>query len=392
MDDTRSIHSMPAQAPLETNSGPSLDDYLTQLHMQSASDLYITVGCPAAIRGDEGIKEYGKVLTPKDMDYIVGNLLSEELMHKFKSEKELNMSVERAGMGRFRVNIMFQKNQPAFVIRRIVADIPQFENLGLPDLFKDLSMTKRGLILLTGVTASGKSTTLASMLDYRNRNERGHIITIEDPIEYFHEHKQSVITQREVGIDTQSFAAALKNSLRQRPDAILIGEIRDHEVMEHALTIAETGHLALATLHTTNAYQSVERIINFFPEEQYSQVRLSLSLNLRAIVSQRLLPSTDGKLVLAQEILLNEGLVKELILKGETLKIREVMEENKSMGMQTFDQALIDLYAAGKISEDVALAYSDRPSDLKIKLGNINIQNEQGDFSQMDTSGLYLSD
>lgn len=392
MEEGQNMHPLPSQNTASAQEGPSLDDYLTQLHMQNASDLYITVGCPASIRGDEGMKDYGKVLTPDDINQIVENLLSEELLKKFHSEKELNMSVERAGMGRFRVNIMFQKNQPAFVIRRIVSDIPDFEKLGLPDLFKGLSVIKRGLVLLTGVTASGKSTTLASMLDYRNRNERGHIITIEDPIEYFHEHKQSVITQREVGIDTQSFAAALKNSLRQRPDAILIGEIRDHEVMEHALTIAETGHLALATLHTTNAYQSVERIINFFPEEMYSQVRLSLSLNLRAIVSQRLLPSTDGKLVLAQEILLNEGLVKELILKGETLKIREVMEENKSMGMQTFDQALIDLYSAGKISEDVALAYSDRPSDLKIKLGNVNIQKEQGDFSKMDTSGLYLSD
>lgn len=385
-------HAMTGEYGNSTGDTLSLDTYLTQLHLQNASDLYLTVGCAASIRGDTGMKDYGKILSPVDIQSIVKNLLSEDLQNKFEHDKELNMSVERAGMGRFRVNIMYQKNHPAFVIRRIISDIPDFNSLGLPDLFKGLSLTKRGLVLLTGVTASGKSTTLASMLDYRNRSEKGHIITIEDPIEYFHEHKQSVITQREVGIDTHSFAAALKNSLRQRPDAILIGEIRDHEVMEHALTIAETGHLALATLHTTNAYQSVERIINFFPEEQASQVRLSLSLNLRAIISQRLLPSIDGKLVLAQEILLNEGLIKELILKGETLKIREVIEENKPMGMQSFDQALIDLYATGKISEDVALAYSDRPSDLKIKLGNINIKKDQGDFAKMDTSGLYLSD
>lgn len=371
---------------------PLIDELLRQMHHKKASDLYLTVGAPAFFRGDNLLDKSGFKLSESDLKHLIGQFVSDELQDKFRQDKELNMSVERGETGRFRINLMWQKNQPAIVIRRIEADIPSFEKLGLPPFFEELSLLKRGLVLVTGVTASGKSTTLASMLDYRNEHEEGHIITIEDPIEYFHSHKKSVVTQREVGIDTDSFSAALKNSLRQRPDAILIGEIRDREVMEQAITIAETGHLALATLHTTNAYQSIERIINFFPDEQAAQIRLSLALNLRAIVSQRLLPSTEGKLVLAQEILLNEGLVKELIMTGNIVKIRSVMEDNRSMGMQIFDQALLDLYKTGKISEDVALAYSDRASDIKIKMQSHNIAREEGDFVQMDTSGLSLHD
>lgn len=369
-----------------------IEQFLNAMIQNSASDLYLTVGRAASLRGDHGMQEMGEPLSEENLSQILSQILSQELIDRFKKEKELNTSIDRGAMGRFRVNIMQQKNCPAIVIRRIVSNIPAFEDLGLPPVFPELALAKRGLILITGVTASGKSTTLASMLDYRNRNDRGHIITIEDPIEYFHEHKGCVMTQREVGIDTASFDAALKNALRQRPDAILIGEIRDREVMEHALTIAETGHLALATLHTTNAYQSIERIVNFFPEDQTHQIRLNLSLNLKAIASQRLLPGAEGGLVLAQEILLNQGLIKELILSGEIIKIKEVLENNRSAGMCSFDQALMELYTSGKIKEEVAMMYSDRPTDLEIQIKNHKMQSQSGGFSSMDTGDLSLSD
>jgi len=357
------------------------------------SDLYLTVGrAVVSYAVEAGLYTVGDVLSESDMAALLASFLHPDQITRFQEERELNTSIDRGVNGRFRVNIMRQKNNPAIVIRHVLSQIPDFESLGLPPLFRGLSMAKRGLILVTGVTASGKSTTLASMLDYRNQHDRGHIITIEDPIEYFHDHKESVVSQREVGIDTESFAAALKNALRQRPDVILIGEIRDRTVMEHALTIAETGHLALATLHTTNAYQTIERVINFFPEEQAAQIRLNLALNLRAIVSQRLVPSVDGHLVLAQEVLLNDGLVKELILNGEILKIRELLEQNRAMGMCSFDQSLLDLYTEGRITEEVALSYSDRPGDLKIKIKNYAINQREGKFNLMDTGDLRISD
>ena len=369
-----------------------IEQYLTAMIENDASDLYLTVGRAASLRGDRGMHEMGEVLNVDHLRSILNEIISPELYDKFMKEKELNTSIDRGDAGRYRVNIMQQKNYPAVVIRRIVSKIPAFEDLGLPPIFPELAMAKRGLILVTGVTASGKSTTLASVLDYRNRNDRGHIITIEDPIEYFHDHKGCVMTQREVGIDTESFGAALKNALRQRPDVILIGEIRDREVMEHALTIAETGHLALATLHTTNAYQSIERIVNFFPEDQEHQIRLNLSLNLRAIASQRLLPGANGGLVLAQEILLNQGLIKELILSGEIIKIKDVLEKNRASGMCSFDQALMDLYAENRITEEVAMMYSDRPTDLEIQIKNHKIGAKDGGFASMDTGDLSLSD
>jgi len=253
--------------------------------------------------------------------------------------------------GRYRINVFKQRQNPGLVIRRIISEIPAISDLRLPPVLESLSLEKRGLILLTGMTGSGKSTTLASMINHRNQRKSGHILTIEDPIEYYHEHNKSVITQREVGVDTESYAIALKNSLRQRPDVILIGEIRDREVMEQALTIAETGHLCLATLHTSNAYQAIERIVNLFPEDQHSQVRMNLSMNLKAIVSQRLLPSLKGGLVPALEVMLNEALIRDLIIKGNYEKITDVMEQNTPMGMQTFDQSLIRLYAEGLIDE-----------------------------------------
>lgn len=257
-------------------------------------------------------------------------------------------------------------------------------------------MQKRGLILITGMTGSGKSTTLASMIDYRNQRQEGHIITIEDPIEYFHEHKKSVITQREVGVDTESYAIAMKNSLRQRPDVILVGEIRDREVMEQALTIAETGHLCLATIHTNNAYQAIERIVNLFPEDFHAQIRLNLSLNLQAIISQRLLPSLKGGMVPAIEIMLNQGLVRELILKGDIGKISTVMEQNASIGMCTFDQSLLKLYQEGHLDEDAAISNSDRPSDMKIKIQQAqlsgNVRSDGDALKSLDISKIALSD
>jgi twitching motility protein PilU len=257
---------------------------------------------------------------------------------------------------------------------------------------QQLSMLKRGLILLTGMTGSGKSTTLASMIDYRNSNSQGHIITIEDPIEYYHEHKSCVVTQREVGVDTENYAVALKNALRQRPDVILVGEIRDREVMEQALTASETGHLCLATIHTNNSYQAIERIVNLFNEDMHQQIRLNLATNLRAIISQRLVSTKTGGMTVALEVMLNQGLVKELILEGKISKIRDVMEANQNLGMRTFDQSLLVLFQAGVITEEVALSQSDLPGDMKIKLQQVRLGGSQAGLSQMDTSLLMISE
>jgi twitching motility protein PilU len=306
---------------------------------------------------------------------------------------ELNTSLDVGRFGRYRVNVLRQRQFPALVIRRIVSKIPSFEDLNLPKVLEHLAMERRGLILVTGMTGSGKSTTLASMIDFRNTREPGHIITIEDPIEYFHEHKKSLISQREIGVDTESYATALKNALRQRPDVILVGEIRDREVMEQALTAAETGHLCLATLHTNNTYQSIERIVNFFPEEFHNQIRLNLSMNLRAIISQRLIPAVNGGLAVASEVMLNQGLVKDLIHKGEIIKIRDVMEQNTQLGMCTFDQSLLSLFKAGRISEETAISQSDQPGDLKIKIQQFKVGKGDPDtMKALDSTVLRFSD
>jgi twitching motility protein PilU len=264
----------------------------------------------------------------------------------------------------------------------------------LPQVLEKLSLEKRGMILVTGMTGSGKSTSLAAMIDYRNNHEQGHIITIEDPIEYFHEHKKSVVTQREVGVDTESYAIALKNALRQRPDVILVGEVRDREVMEQALTAAETGHLCLATLHTTNTYQSIERIVNLFPEDYHAQIRLNLSMNLRAIISQRLVPSIEGGMTVAIEVMLNQGLVRELIHRGEIGKIKDVMEQNTQMGMCTFDQSLFSLFKRGLIAPETAVSNADQPGDLKIRVQQHQLSGGEGGdgMKKMDTSVLSFSD
>ena len=288
------------------------------------------------------------------------------------------MAMSLPGVARFRVNMFQQRGSVGMVIRRIKADVLSVAEMGLPSILQDIVMTKRGLVLVVGATGSGKSTSLAAMIDHRNANEAGHIITIEDPIEFVHRHKQSVVTQREVGFDTLSFQSALKNTLRQAPDVILIGEIRDTETMEAAIVFAETGHLCLGTLHSNNANQSIERIMNFFPRERHAQIYLQLSLNLRAIVSQRLIPSTDGKRVAALEILMDTPRLKDLIKKGEVDALKEGMEQGIQEGCQTFDQALFSLYRDGKISLDQALINADSANNLrlKIKLAGLKVDEE----------------
>lgn len=361
---------------------------------KGASDLYLTVGHEAVIRVDDNLVPIGggEPLTSDTINEIIQSILTSKQRREYEMNWELNTSLDMGKHGRYRVNILKQRQSPGLVIRRIVSKIPSISDLRLPNVLENLSMEKRGLILLTGMTGSGKSTTLASMIHHRNQRMTGHILTIEDPIEYYHEHHKSVVTQREVGVDTESYSTALKNSLRQRPDVILIGEIRDRAVMEQALTIAETGHLCLATLHTNNAYQAIERIVNFFPEDQQGQVRLNLSMNLKAIISQRLLPSLAGGLVPALEIMLNEALVRELIMKGQYEKITDVMEQNNRMGMCTFDQSLLSLYAAGQINEETVISQSDKSSDMKVKIQSLKMGQHDGDLQNMDTSLLSVSD
>lgn len=357
----------------------------------NASDLYLTVGYPPSLRTDSTLVPLGEeALTVDAINEILGSILTNRQKRDFEQNMELNSALDMGKHGRFRVNVLQQRQFPALVIRRITSKIPSFEELRLPPILEKLAMERRGLVLITGMTGSGKSTTLAAMVDFRNSREQGHIITIEDPIEYFHEHKRSIVTQREVGMDTETFAIAMKNALRQRPDVILVGEIRDREVMEQGLTIAETGHLCLATLHTNNAYQAIERIVNLFPEDYHNQIRLNLSLNLRAIISQRLLPAIGGGMTIALEVMLNQGLVKELIQSGQVGKIREIMEQNTSSGMCTFDQSLLILYRDGKISEEVALAQADQPSDMLIKIRQVNLGKGADSLRSLDTSKFSL--
>ncbi len=369
--------------------------YFQAMNERQASDLYLTVGFPPSLR-IEGMLEHVRPepLTIDEVNEIIASILTNRQRRDFETHMELNTSLDVGRFGRFRVNCLRQRQFPALVLRRIVSKIPTFTELRLPAVLERLSLEKRGLILVTGMTGSGKSTTLASMIDYRNAHEEGHIVTIEDPIEYFHEHKKSVITQREVGVDTESYSVALKNVLRQRPDVILVGEIRDRTVMEQALMAADTGHLCLATLHTNNASQSIERIVNLFPEDYAAQIRMNLSNNLKGIISQRLVPSAKGGMALAIEIMLNQGLVRELIHKGEISKIKDVMEQNNQLGMCSFDQSLIRLYKEGLITEEMALSQADQPGDLKIRIQQIKL-GEGGAkevLRSINTSGLKISD
>lgn len=371
---------------MSTDNTTVIFNYLKAMCDKGASDLYITVGVPPSIRVDHQLVPLqDKVLTADEIDGILNAILTSRQRREFDTQMELNTALDMGAYGRFRINALRQRQAPALVIRRIVSHIPTFAELKLPQILAKLALEKRGLILVTGITGSGKSTTLASMIDHRNANVPGHIITIEDPIEFFHEHKKSVVTQREVGVDTESYPIAMKNSLRQRPDVILVGEVRDREVMEQALNIAETGHLCLATIHTSNAYQAIERIVNLFPEDYHNQIRLNLSMNLKGIISQRLLPGAKGGLVPAIEIMLNQGLVRELILKGQITKISDVMEQNNQLGMRTFDQSLLMLFEEGSISEDTLIANSDRPSDMKIKVQQLKMNAGNKSKSNIDT-------
>lgn len=337
---------------------------------KDASDLFVTAGARPTIKADGTLKPLTKdPLKPSQSRALVYSTMNDKQLAEFEGTNECNFAISAPGLGRFRVSAFMQRNSAGMVLRKINDYIPSLEELNLPPVLRDLAMTKRGLVLFVGGTSTGKSTSLASMIDYRNNNHRGHIITIEDPIEYVHDHKQSIITQREVGIDTDSFDIALKNTLRQAPDVILMGEIRSQDTMRHGLTFAETGHLTMATLHANNANQALDRIISFFPPESHDQLWMDMSLNLKAIIAQQLLPTKDGKgRRAAIEVLINTPLISDLIRKGDVHEIKEVVKKSTNLGMQTFDQSLFGLYRDGVITYDVALAHADSANDLRLMI------------------------
>ncbi|MBI1394348.1 MAG: PilT/PilU family type 4a pilus ATPase [Betaproteobacteria bacterium] len=345
-------------------------DLLRALVAKKASDLFLTAGFPPAIKIDGRITPVSsQSLTPVHTQELARAIMNDRQAAEFEKFKECNFAINPPGIGRFRVNAFVQQARVGLVLRTINTQIPRIEDLGLPETLKDVVMTKRGLVIVVGATGSGKSTTLAAMIGYRNENSQGHIITIEDPIEYVHEHKNCLVTQREVGVDTESWEAALKNTLRQAPDVILIGEIRERETMEHAIAFAETGHLCMGTLHANSANQALDRIINFFPEERRPQLLMDLSLNLKGMISQRLIPKRDTKgRVAAIEILLNSPLISDLIFKGDVHEIKEIMKKSRELGMQTFDQALFDLYESGQISYEDALRNADSMNELRLAI------------------------
>ncbi|WP_278361459.1 PilT/PilU family type 4a pilus ATPase [Stutzerimonas kunmingensis] len=341
---------------------------------KGGSDLFITAGVPPSMKVNGKIMPVSKTaMSPEMTRETVHGVMNEQQRREFTESHECNFAISARGIGRFRVSAFYQRNLAGMVLRRIETNIPTIEELKLPDILKKLSMTKRGLVLFVGATGTGKSTSLASMIGYRNKNSSGHIISIEDPIEFVHQHQNCIVTQREVGIDTSSFEVALKNTLRQAPDVILIGEIRTRETMDYAVAFAETGHLCLATLHANNANQALDRIINFFPPDRHNQVWMDLSLNLKAIVAQQLVPTPDGKGRRAViEVLINTPLAADLIRKGEVHELKSLMKRSTELGMQTFDQALYNLYVQGEITYEDALLHADSANDLRllIKLGS----------------------
>ncbi|WP_196140093.1 PilT/PilU family type 4a pilus ATPase [Aliikangiella sp. G2MR2-5] len=344
-------------------------DYLKILTEKDGSDLFLSTGAPPSAKFHGKLMALEKkIMAPGEVKEMAYALMSKEQIEEFEHKPEMNLAISEPNVGRFRVNIFQQRNQVSMVIRSIKVDIPNWRSLDLPDILPKLIMQKRGLILFVGGTGSGKSTSLAALIDYRNSNSAGHIITIEDPVEFVHKHKKSIVNQREVGVDTDSYEDALKNTLRQAPDVILIGEIRDAETMEHALAFAETGHLCISTLHANNANQALDRVVNFFPEERHKQLFLDLSLNLQAFVSQRLIPTIDGKRCAAIEILLGTPRVCDLIKKGHVDEVKEVMTKSENQGMQTFDTALFKLFKAGKISQEEALKNADSKNNLALKI------------------------
>ena len=337
---------------------------------KGGSDLFITAGKPPVIKVNGELSTVGKKeLSPEQARTLVYGVMNTAQQETFDLEHECNFAINTQGLGRFRVSAFFQRNLVGMVLRRIEGNIPKISDLGLPNSLERLAMTKRGLIIFVGATGTGKSTSLASMIGHRNDHSTGHIVSIEDPIEFVHEHKGCIVTQREVGIDTDSFEIALKNTLRQAPDVIMIGEVRSRETMEYAITFAETGHLCLCTLHANNANQALDRIIHFFPTERHNQIWMDLSLNLRAMVAQQLIPTVDGQgRKAAIEILVNTPLVSDHIRKGEVHLLKELMSKSTEQGMQTFDQALYKLYAQCEIAYDAAIAGADSPNDLRLKI------------------------
>lgn len=365
-----------------------LDRFLELMAEKDASDLFFSVGAPVNIKIQGHTQAITSAkLTAENVQALAYSILSSEQKREFEQSMELNLSYSIPEVGRYRVNVYRQRGDVAMVIRYIKSKIPSIEDLNMPSLLKEIVMEPRGLVLVVGSTGSGKSTTLASMLDYRNTEKSGHIVTIEDPVEFIHQHKKSIVDQREVGLDTLSYSNALRNAMREAPDVILIGEIRDRETMQHAIAYAETGHLCLSTLHANNANQAIDRIINFFPDSAHSQLLLDLSMNLKAVISQRLLPGRDGERIPAVEILLRSPYLAELIAKREIELLKDAMEKNQDIGMQTFDQSLFQLFEEGKIEESVALDNADSRNNLALKIRLLH------DGSSADAGdGLSLGD
>ena len=347
-----------------------MHELLRLMVQKNGSDLFITANFPPAIKVDgKVIPVSSQPLLPQHSAELARSLMNDRQASEFEATKECNFAISPAGIGRFRVNALVQQGRVAVVCRTINLVVPTLEDLGLPPVLKDIAMTLRGLVIFVGGTGTGKTTSLAALLDHRNQNSQGHIITIEDPIEFVHEHKKSIVTQREIGVDTDSWEVALKNTLRQAPNVIMMGEIRDRATMDYAIAFAETGHLCLATLHANSANQAIDRVINFFPEERRHQLLMDLSLNLRALVSQRLLPKKDGKgRAPAIEIMLNSPLISDLIFKGQVQEIKDVMKRSRELGMQTFDQALFDLYESAQITYTDALRNADSLNDLRLQI------------------------
>ena len=358
-------------------------DLLRLMLAKKASDLFITAGFPPAMKIDGKLTPVsGQALTPQQAKEIARAIMNDKQAAEFEATRECNFAISIPNVARFRVNAFVQRGNAGLVFRTITTKIPKFEELGLPGVLKDVAMSKRGLVIFVGGTGSGKSTSLAAMVGYRNENSHGHIITIEDPIEFVHEHNHCIVTQREIGVDTENWFAALKNTLRQAPDVILIGEIRDRETMDYAIAFAETGHLCMATLHANSTNQALDRIINFFPEERRHQLLMDLSLNTRAFVSQRLIARKDGiGRVAAMEIMLNSPLISDLIFKGEVHGIKEIIAKSRELGMQTFDQALFDLYETGLISYEDALRNADSVNDLRLRIKLESKESKDRDLS-----------
>jgi twitching motility protein PilU len=357
-------------------------DLLRLMVQKQGSDLFITEGFPPAVKVHGRVNPVSKKpLTADNTRAMAHAIMNDRQLKEFEATKECNFAIAPPAIGRFRVNALVQRGSAALVLRTIETTPPTFEKFGLPEILKDIAMTKRGLVIMVGGTGTGKSTSLAAMIDYRNENSYGHIITIEDPIEFVHPHKNCIVTQREVGVDTDDWDVALKNSLRQAPDVILLGEIRDRETMEYGIQFSETGHLAMATLHANSANQALDRIINFFPDDRRSQLLMDMSLNLKAVVSQRLLRTVDGQgRVAAFEIMLNTPLISDLMLKGEIHGMKAIMQRSKELGMQTFDMALFDLYEAGKISLEEALRNADSANELRLRIKLEGKESKQRDI------------